>query len=506
MSLVSKILQACRDHAAQPAVIDGDEAHTYRDLEQMSARVAAGLQNMGCRVGDIVAVEMPRSFELYASILGVWRAACGANAIAPSGPPDRRRLVLTQSATRVVLVRPDDVPQSAPVADVRYLSTEDLQEGGHPPRDVDGANSYVVATSGSTGQPKCVVLGPAALDGLAVWHADTWKHEVAPRTLALASVGFDVCFQEMAATLTVGAALVVVDDQTRRDSFALLRLIEKHEVVRAFMTVASLQMLAIAADAVGGPPACLREIVPSGERLVLNDEVRELCAVHGIVLVNQYGPSETHVVTEYRLDGPPAGWPVYPPLGTAVGEADLLALDGDIVRPLHEGEETELVISGPMVGHGYRGDPELTSAKFREYQHEDGSRRRCYRSGDTVRLQDGLLHFTGRVDEQLKIRGYRVEPGEVEAVLLRVPGIRQVAVLGVRTHGTLGLVAVVTEKEPGAVTRSALAAALTDTLPDYMHPRRFLRLSELPMNTNGKVARRTLTELVESGGGSDVDA
>ncbi|MGC4886560.1 AMP-binding protein [Micromonospora sp. DT227] len=505
MSLLSKFLNACRDHATQPAVIDGDEVYTFRDLEQASARVATGLQHAGCRAGDIVGVEMPRSFELYASILGVWRAGCAANAIPPSGPPDRRRLVLTQSGTRVVLVRPRDVPQSAPTAEVRYLSIQDLS-GTRPPRDVDGANSYVVATSGSTGQPKCVVLGPAALDGLAAWHATTWKHDVAPKTLALASVGFDVCFQEMVATLPVGAALVVVDDQTRRDSFALLELMAKHDVARAFMTVASLQTLAIAADAVGGPPACLREIVPSGERLVLNDEVRDLCAAHGIVLVNQYGPSETHVVTEYRLDGPPAGWPVYPPLGTAVGDADLLALDGDIVRPLHEGEEAELVISGPMVGHGYRGDPELTSAKFREYQHQDGDPRRCYRSGDTVRLEDGLLHFTGRVDEQLKIRGYRVEPGEVEAVLLRVPGVRQVAVLGVRAHGALGLVAVLTEKEPGAVTRSALAAALTDTLPAYMHPRRFLRLGELPTNTNGKVARRALTELVESGGGSDVDA
>lgn len=515
MPLTELLVAACETYADRVAVVHEDTEYTYAQLDTASARIAAALAGRGVAPGAYVGVLAGRGWWRCAAVLGVWRAGAAVVALDPGLPADRLvritgaadvRLTLTDASASV-----DLGPEVTMVeAETLGVTSEGAGEGLGPADSValvgsvvdrSGPVAYVVATSGSTGTPKCVAVPPEVLEGLAGWHRDGWGRGGVPRTLHAASVGFDVGFQELVAAWAAGASLVVVDDVTRRDPFLLAGVLERYDIARAFLPVASLHALAVAVPVTGHRLPALREVVVAGERLVVNDEVRALFAGRDATLVNQYGPSETHVVTEYRLPPDPAGWPAHPPLGGPVAGAGLLRLRDGVLGPFAEGEEAELVVTGRCLATGYLGDERLTGERFQELPYVDGGTRRGYRTGDLVRLEDGLLHFVGRIDDQLKVRGYRVEPGEVEAVLSRVPGVRRAAVVGLGTDRTTALQAYVvptgTDQAPDTDTlRTACAAAL----PDYMIPARFVLVPELPLTANGKLARRELPDAVGVGG------
>lgn len=497
-SLVASLTGACARYRERVAVVHAGHAYRYAELDAESARIAAGLAAHGVRPGDTVGLLGPRGWWRCAAVLGIWRAGAAVNPLDPALPVERLARIVRAAGTRLVLRDPDTapVPTDAEQVAVDRVGTVGGPVGAAAPRDVstsDGPLAYVVATSGTTGTPKCVAVPPVVLADLAVWHRDRWPHPEPPHTLHAASVGFDVGFQELAATWTAGAELVVADDATRFDPFRLAEFLTERRIARAFLPVGALLSLAVAVPVTGHRPDALREVVTAGERLVVNTEVRALFAGLDAVLVNQYGPSETHVVTEYRLPpGDPDGWPVHPPLGTAAVSAELLRLSADgLLHPFADGDEAELHVAGRALAVGYLGDDELTARRFRQLPHADGRMLRVYATGDRVRQEDGLLHFVGRTDDQLKVRGYRVEPGEVEAVLGRVPGVRRAAVVGLRRGGSTALHAylVLGPGDDGTVDAARLRAACAAELPDYMVPVRFLTVRELPLTRNGKVAR-----------------
>ncbi|MFK0169597.1 AMP-binding protein [Streptomyces sp. NPDC090306] len=499
-SLVALLTGACVRHRDRVAVVHAGRAHRYAELDAESARIAAGLAARGVRAGDTVGLLGPRGWWRCAAVLGVWRAGAAVNPLDPALPVERLARIVRAAGTRLVLRDPDTapVPADAEQVAVDRIGAEAADGSGQLPLPAgasasDGPLAYVVATSGSTGTPKCVAVPPVVLADLAAWHRDRWRHPEPPRTLHAASVGFDVGFQELAATWAAGAELVVADDATRFDPFRLAEFLAERRIARAFLPVGALLSLAVAVPVTGHRPEALREVVTAGERLVVNAEVRALFAGLDAALVNQYGPSETHVVTEYRLPpGDPDGWPVHPPLGTAAVSAELLRLSADgLLRPFADGDEAELHVAGRALAIGYLGDDELTARRFRRLPHVDGRMLRVYATGDRVRREGGLLHFVGRTDDQLKVRGYRVEPGEVEAVLGRVPGVRRAAVVGHHRGGSTALHAylVLGPGGDGTVDAARLRAACAAELPDYMVPVRFLTVRELPLTRNGKVAR-----------------
>ncbi|MFI9804242.1 AMP-binding protein [Streptomyces sp. NPDC052301] len=500
MPLIDALVAACEKYGSRTAVTHDGTDHSYAELAQASARIANGLVERGVAAGDSIGLLAPRGWWRCAAVLGIWRAGAAVVALDPALPAQRLARITGAAGTALVLrdaaVTPADRPDEPDGAGITVQDLHGAAADGPGP-SLTGPVAYVVATSGSTGTPKCVAVPPVVLEDLAAWHRDTWRWTEAPRTAHAASVGFDVGFQELVTTWTAGAPLVVVDDRTRRDPFLLAALLTEQTVVRAFLPVASLHALAVAVPVTGQRPTALREVVVAGERLVVNEEVRALFAGLDATLVNQYGPSETHVVTEHRLAPGPQTWPVHPPLGAPVAGAELLHLADGVLRPFAEGDEAELVVAGPCLALGYLGDEELTGERFRTFPHVFGGSRRGYLTGDLVRLQDGVLHFVGRIDDQLKVRGYRVEPGEIEAVLGRVPGVRRAAVIGHGKDRTLALHAyVVTDTDAaGPVDASALRAACAAALPDYMVPARFIDVPELPLTANGKVARRELKEL-----------
>ncbi|WP_062218185.1 amino acid adenylation domain-containing protein [Streptomyces sp. NBRC 109706] len=491
MSLIHALRTALRDHAHATAVVEGDDSHSYAELDRLSADMAGGLAEHGVTGGDIVAIQAARGWDRCVAVLAAWRLGAGVVSIDREQPAARARKIAVNSGTRLVL-RGRGTP---PLADFGAPTHTFDEMRGKPGDDADdGPVCYVIPTSGSTGEPKAVAVPPATLANLGRWHVDHWPHPTPPDTLHAASVGFDVGYEELVATWLSGARLVIVDDPTRRDFPALHATLRRHRVARAFLPVQALHGLAMAAllESEGLPD--LRELVIAGERLVVNDEVREFCAADGLALVNHYGPSETHVVTHHRLPGHPSAWPDHPPIGNAVAGVELLAHADGAVRPFAPGEEAELVIAGDCVALGYLGDDELTARRFRRLPHRDGALRRCYFSGDQVRFDGRDFHFLHRVDQQLKIRGYRVEPGEVEAVVQAVPGVRHAVAFGVG-HGNAHLGVCYALRDDGSVTATELRAACRDALPDYMVPAHYWELEEFPVTRNGKVDRAALRQM-----------
>ncbi|WP_062218202.1 AMP-binding protein [Streptomyces sp. NBRC 109706] len=493
MPLIHRLLAAARRTPDATAVVDGGRAYTYGELDRFSAELAGGLAEQGVAPGDVVALHAGRGWPRAAAVLAAWRRGAGVVSIAPDLPAPRAVKVAVGAGARMVLRDPTAPP--APFGIPQYTVDEIVAK----PLDevADGPIAYVIPTSGTTGDPKAVAVPPVVLDDLGSWHLERWRHAVAPHTLHAASIGFDPVYEEMVATWLAGAVLIVVDDDTRRDYPALIRVLRAHRVARCFLPVASLHGLALAAVVDEAHLPDLRELAVAGERLVVNDEVRAFCAANGIAVINQYGPSETHVVTAYRLPGGPENWPTHPPIGSAVASAELLRWTGGALRPFHEGEEGELVIAGDCVALGYLGDDELTAAKFRTLPHRDGVDRRCYFSGDLVRLREGQLHFLSRVDDQLKIRGYRVEPGEVEAVLAAVPGVRRAVAFGLHRLSSLRLAVCYARDQGGDVTADALRAVCGAELPDYMVPVHFWEVEEFPVTANGKVDRAALRAMFD---------
>ncbi|HSL81428.1 MAG TPA: AMP-binding protein, partial [Thermoanaerobaculia bacterium] len=291
--------------------------------------------------------------------------------------------------------------------------------------------AYAVYTSGSTGRPKGVGVAHRTL-----WHLARWQLAASPPavasgcTLQLSSPSFDVSLQEMLVTWSGGGTLVTTPAETRRDAGMLARDLARYRIERLFLPFVALRHLAEHLCGREAPPPALREVITAGERLQVTPEIRELFGRLGKCrLRNQYGPSEAHVVTEHVLDPDPAAWPVLPPVGRVVAGAAAHVV-APALDPAGLGTPGEVVLGGRAVGAGYLGRPGLTAERFVPDPFGAAHGGRLYRTGDLGRwLPSGEIEFLGRLDHQVKLRGYRIEPGEIEAVLTSYDEVAAAAVV-----------------------------------------------------------------------------
>ncbi|HEX8119545.1 MAG TPA: amino acid adenylation domain-containing protein, partial [Pyrinomonadaceae bacterium] len=379
-------------------------------------------------------------------------------------------------------------------------------DGGALPHETDAANlAYLIYTSGSTGRPKGVAMTHRALTNLLWWQVTRPTFRPGARTLQFTSLSFDVSFQEIFSTLCSGGTLVLIRDESRRDASELLRVISEESVERLFLPFVALQHLARTASEADIRPTALSEVITAGEQLKITPQVERLFGgLEGCTLHNHYGPSETHVVTAYDLGGASAGWPELPPIGRPVSNVLTYVLDGQM-RPAPVGVPGELYLGGDALARGYHDRPGLTAERFvpNPFGVEAGAR--LYRTGDVARyLADGDIEFLGRADTQVKVRGYRVELGEIEAALSRHPRVKECAVVARRGEaGETRLVAYVTasdsEQSPSA---AELRPYLRERLPEYMVPAAFVALDSLPLTGSGKIDRRALPEPEPEEGGA----
>ncbi len=474
---------------------------SYRDLNERANRLAHALRRLGVGPDAVVGLYLERSPELFVALCAVLKAGGAYLPLDPDYPAERLAFMLADARPLVLLTQSSLCSSLPAVHGAAVLCLDDdaaaLALAGEPtfdpPRGELGPEhlAYVIYTSGSTGKPKGVAMTHGPLLHLIEWQIVT--PEVAYRTLQFASPSFDVCCQEVFSTWASGGTLVLVPPDVRRDPERLLHHLAAQRVQRAFLPPVALYQLAEAAAGATELPSTLREVIAAGEALRISPRLAAFFErLPGAVLRNQYGPSETHVVTELVLGGPPASWPALPSIGRPLPGVHCHLLDEQRL-PVRRGEVGEIHVGGAQVARGYLGRPDLTAERFTDdpFAASEGAAGRMYRTGDLARwTEDGDLEFCGRADTQVKIRGYRVELGEIESVLERHPAVKQAVVtLREDTPGDKWLAAYLVA---GAIDAGELRRHLRAQLPDYMVPAVFVRLERMPLLPSGKVDRRAL--------------
>lgn len=482
----------------EKAVEWGDAAMTYVELDRRSDDLARQLRLMGVRPDMRVALCLPRSLAVPVAVLAVLKAGGAYVPLDPAYPPERIGYMLEDSRAAVLLVPAQPTFAIAP-GQVPLLA---LETNGESRARISGEPTttqvephhlaYVLYTSGSTGRPKGVAMPHAPLVNLIDWQLQNSTAGVGTRTLQFASLSFDVSFQEMFATWCSGGTLVLVDEDTKRDPDELLYFLRRQRIARIFLPYVALQQLAEMVSTHAPVPESLCEVITAGEPLQVTPKVVEFFSkLPGCALHNQYGPTETHVVSLHALVGSPKTWPARPPIGRPIANTRIYLLDARS-EPVPIGVAGEVYLGGVCLARGYLGRPELTAEKFITSPFRAGER--LYRTGDLARYRaDGEIEFLGRIDHQVKIRGYRIELGEVESVLSRHRAVKACAVVAL-DDGRAGkrLVAYVTPAAGEVAAPADLRRFLEKQLPDYMIPSGFVSLETMPLTPSGKLNRRAL--------------
>ncbi|MFI6471008.1 amino acid adenylation domain-containing protein [Streptomyces sp. NPDC050516] len=470
------------------AVADGDTTLTYAQLTGAARRLASHLYEQGVRPGDFVALLMPRSAKAVVAQLALWWAGAACVPLDPAHPRPRTAAMLEDSGATLTVGDSKLLEAAGTPGATLALPDDEQPAGAELPGDGPGPDdtAFVMFTSGSTGRPKGVAIRHGAIAELVT--DPTYVTVTArDRVLLHSPATFDGSTFEVWSALANGAAVVVCT--TERPSFEdLAREVERHGVTVGFFTTALFHQLAARRSRVF---SLLRTVVVGGEAMAAQPARAVLRAFPWIELVNGYGPTEattfatTHRVTDADCDGPvPIGRPMAGATAHILDEAGL---------PVTEGARGELWIGGSRLAHGYTRQPELTAERFVEHPAFG----RLYRTGDLVSARpDGALDFHGRTDDQVKVRGFRIEPGEIEHALREQPEVDDAAVTVRRPTPDDARLAAFVVAAPGPVPRpDTLLARLTALLPAHLVPAELTVVDRLPLTTAGKVDRRALADL-----------
>jgi amino acid adenylation domain-containing protein len=498
------------------AVLFEEQQLTYGELNRRANQLARYLVKQGMGPDTLVAICMERSLEMVVGLLGILKAGGAYVPLDRSYPKERLAFMLEDSQVGVLLTQ-ERIIESLPDHSANLVCLDRdwkliCQESCADPDSGATADNlgYAIYTSGSTGKPKAVAMSHGSLCNLLWWQLQNFAKPVQAKTLQFASLSFDVSFQEIFTTWCSGGTLLLVSEEVRRDAAGLLHFLRDESVERLFLPYVALQQLAEVADNEGAVPTTLREVITAGEQLFTTRSIVELFTrLSDCRLRNQYGPSESHVVSAFNLTDSPSHWPSLPSIGQPIANTEIYILDPYLALvPI--GVTGELYIGGVGLARGYLHRPELTAEKFipNRFSSEPGSR--LYKSGDLGRyFPDGNIEFLGRIDHQIKIRGFRIELREIETVLSQHAAVREAVVLAREEvenpksqieNLKLGkrLVAYVVPVKERACNTSELRNFVKQKLPDYMVPSAFVFLDGLPLTPNGKINRKALPDPEDS--------
>ncbi|MDX2541684.1 non-ribosomal peptide synthetase [Streptomyces sp. WI04-05B] len=477
--------------AADPdgiAVVHGEQAITGRELDSRANRLAHRLLGLGVRPEDRVAVLMRRSDELIVALLAVLKAGGAYVGLDPRAPAARTRRILAETGASVLLADGAEISYDG----LRTVDPTDPSLVGEPDTDPEvrphpDQLAYVSYTSGSTGRPKGVAVTHRDIAALAADSA--FGGDAHTRVLVHSPTAFDASTYEMWVPLLGGGTAVVAGADEDMDAAGVARLTARHGLTALWLT-AGLFRLTAEQD-----PGCfdgLRQVWAGGEAVPASAVRRVLAACPGLTVTNGYGPTETTTFATCRPCPDGADVPDALPIGRPLDGMRAQVLDGAL-RPVPRGVVGELYLAGPGVARGYLGRPDATAERFTADPYGPPGAR-MYRTGDRVRLDgNGELEFHGRADGQVKLRGFRVEPGEIETALSTHPQVAQAVVL-VREDrpGDRRLVAYAVPAEGPAPDPESLRAHLAEQLPDQLVPSAVVPLDRLPLTANGKVDRAAL--------------
>ena len=508
------------------AVVDGTDELSYRALDEASNRLARYLIGLGVGPENIVGVCLDRSADLIVSLLGIWKAGGAYLPLDPDYPAERLTFMVEDAGASLLLTAEAHAGRLSAVSggdqvhcivlddadtasEIAAQSGDAVEDGERLAPLTPAGLAYVIYTSGSTGKPKGVMVDHGSAYRLADYQGPEFLAEATQRIGWFASVGFDACISELLMMFRTGACLVVVPDAMRSDGARLSGFLEDERIDALTLPPVLLQAV------VDGRPSSLRTLVTAGETPDIA-AVRKAAGLYDYI--NGYGPTETTVgATFHRVPGDFVGGSV--PIGQPFANTQAYVVDGHL-NPVPVGVGGELLIGGVQISRGYLGRSGLTSEKFIADPFSGRSGARLYRTGDVARWRpDGTLEFLGRLDAQVKIRGMRVELGEIEAVLSGQPGIAWAVVAARTEDGGTGaqteLVAYVVPDgvadDAGAgndavevvsledvIDLGALRSALQAVLPNHMVPGRFVGVSHVPLTPSGKVDRKALPDAAGS--------
>jgi amino acid adenylation domain-containing protein len=488
------------------AVVFGERQVSYRELDRRAGRLARRLRALGVGPESRVGIRAERSVELMVGLLGILKSGGAYVPLDPEQPPERLALLVadTLGPRGVVLVGPGlsaavglgergvrqlALDESGPEPDADEIEDEDPAE---PQLPVDSL-AYVIHTSGSTGRPKGVMNSHRGVLNRLLWMQDLYPLAAEDGVLQKTPTGFDVSVWELFWPLLFGARMVLARPGGHRDPAYLAGLIARERVTVVHFVPSLLPGFLDEAEADPARLATLRRVFLSGEALSYELEQRALSRL-GVPVYNLYGPTEAAIeVTLWRCCESAVPRPV--PIGRPAPNTQIHVMDGS-GRPVPIGVSGELWIGGVQVARGYQGQPERTAESFvpDAWATEPGTR--AYRTGDRVRRRPtGEIEYLGRLDLQVKVRGVRVELGEVEYALAGQPGIGEAAVLAVGEGTAARLVAFVvpqTSETADAPEPGRIRERLRQRLPDAMVPAQVVILPALPLTANGKLDRRQL--------------
>ncbi|MFI6151639.1 amino acid adenylation domain-containing protein [Kitasatospora sp. NPDC051170] len=506
LDLIEAHADRCPD---APAVVSGRDRLSYRELDRAANRLAHRLHSAGARPGDRVGILMERSARTAVAVLAVWKAGAACLPLDLESPAARRRLILEDAGARLVIVQNDLTNELGDeLADAQVelvLAGEAPAPSTRPPRSTGPEDlAYVIYTSGSTGRPKGVL---AAHRGLTTFHL-AWQGAFALRGritahLQMANFCFDGFLGEFTRCLGSGAALVVCPREVSLQPERLLRLMREEGVDVADFVPVVLRNLVNHVEATGDGLDFLKLLIVGSDTYPCDELARiQRLAGPNTRVVNCYGVTEAAIDSTYFTVDPQAEHGPEILIGTPLPGTEAYVLD-ERLRPVPPGVPGTLYLAGPGLTHGYLGSPGQTAAAFLPHPFSTTPGARIYRTGDRVRHRPtpgGLrIEYLGRSDQQLKIRGYRVELGEIEAALRRTPGVQDAVVVTEGDDPTERRLHAYLVPRPGAGPTDWYTV-LRESLPLYMTPDRLVLLPALPTTPNGKLDRAALA----TAGGTEV--
>ncbi|OXJ37236.1 non-ribosomal peptide synthetase [Burkholderia sp. HI2714] len=472
---------------------------TYRELDVSTSRIAAALRRRGVQPDTPVALCVERSFDMVMALVGVLKAGAAYLPIDPDYPAERVAYMLRDARPAVAITQAhlheqveaalgDGVAtQLLTVADL--LADEAASGAAGATATIDDAQlAYLIYTSGSTGKPKGAGNTHGALANRIAWMQHAYRLTRDDVVLHKTPFGFDVSVWEFVWPLAIGSKLAIAAPGDHRDPARLAAAIDAHGVTVLHFVPSMLAAFAAYLDDFSAAAQCdsVRLIVASGEALAPELVAKMARLLPNATLVNLYGPTEAAIDVSHWTCGPDDAHALAVPIGHPIANLQLHVLDA-AWQPVPAGATGELYLAGAGLARGYLGRPALTAERFVPDPFVPGAR--MYRTGDLARRRaDGALDYLGRVDTQVKLRGQRIEPGEIEAPLRAAPGVNDAVVI-VRDEQLIGYVAC---GDAGPLDRAALLDALRAQLPAYMVPSQLIELDALPVTPNGKCDRHAL--------------
>jgi arthrofactin-type cyclic lipopeptide synthetase B len=474
------------------AVVAGDQALSYTQLNERANRLARYLISLGVQVDSRVAICVERSLEMVIGLLAINKAGAAYVPLDPAYPPERLTYMLEDSAPAVVLVHGATRALlgeiSAAMVDLDQITWQSLSaDNSQIPALTPQHSAYVIYTSGSTGQPKGVVNEHAGVVNRLLWMQDAYQLTAADSVLQKTPFSFDVSVWEFFWPLMTGARLVMAQPGGHKDPQYLSEVIEREHITTLHFVPSMLDVFLANSDTTRCDS--VRQVMCSGEALPGSLVRRFKLQLPGSGLHNLYGPTEAAVdVSAWDCTGSIEQTPDNTPIGKPIANTRMYILDAQ-QQPVPQGVVGELYIAGVQVARGYLNRPELSAERFLDDPFQPGGR--MYRTGDVARYRpDGNIEYLGRNDDQVKIRGLRIELGEIQARLARIEGVQEAVVLArEEVPGDKRLVAYYTGER---LDIDLLRSHLLEHLPDYMVPAVFVHLAALPLSPNGKLDRKAL--------------